>query len=49
MEKMVGFRNVVIHEYQAVELEVIKFIVKKGSKDFLTYTREILSYLKEQE
>ena len=49
MEKMVGFRNVVIHEYQAVELEVIKFIVKKGSKDFLTYTKEVLIYLKNLE
>ena len=49
MKKMVGFRNVVIHEYQSVELEVIKFVVKKGARDFLTFTKEILTYLKEQE
>ncbi|UUV18837.1 DUF86 domain-containing protein [Fusobacteria bacterium ZRK30] len=46
MEKMVGFRNIVIHEYQSVELEVIKFIVKKGREDFLSYTKEILTYMK---
>ncbi|MEI6856696.1 DUF86 domain-containing protein, partial [Psychrilyobacter sp.] len=49
MEKMVGFRNVVIHEYQAVELDVIKFIVEKGVGDFLTYTKEILTYMKKIE
>lgn len=49
MEKMVGFRNVVIHEYQAVELEVIKFVVEKGRGDFLKYTKEILTYIKKIE
>lgn len=46
MEKMVGFRNVVIHEYQEVELEIIKFIVEKGREDFLKYTNEVLNYIK---
>ena len=49
MEKMVGFRNVVIHEYQEVELEIIKFIVEKGREDFLKYTNEILNYIKKME
>ena len=49
MEKMVGFRNVVIHEYQAVELEVIKFVVEKGVGDFLKYTKEILIYIEKIE
>lgn len=46
MEGMVGFRNIVIHEYQNVELKVIKYIVETGKDDFLKFTREILSYLK---
>ncbi|MCK5780662.1 MAG: DUF86 domain-containing protein [Psychrilyobacter sp.] len=46
MEKMVGFRNIVIHEYQSVELDVIKFIVENGKGDFLNYTKEILTYIK---
>lgn len=41
MEKMVGFRNIVIHEYQSIELKVIKFIVKKGREDFFSYTKEM--------
>jgi len=49
MEKMVGSRNVVIHEYQEVELEIIKFIVEKGREDFLKYTNEILNYIKKME
>ena len=27
MEKMVGFRNIVVHEYQEVELKVVKFSI----------------------
>ncbi|WP_028855479.1 type VII toxin-antitoxin system HepT family RNase toxin [Psychrilyobacter atlanticus] len=49
MEKMVGFRNIVIHEYQSVELDVIKFIVEKGIGDFSSYTKEVLSYMKKVE
>ena len=40
MEKMVGFRNVVIHEYQSVELDVIKFII------FYTCLVAVLFYYK---
>lgn len=42
MKKMVGFRNIVIHEYQKIELEVIKYIAEYGKNDFLQYTKQIL-------
>lgn len=48
MVKMVGFRNIAIHEYQNLELGVIKYISEKGKEDFLKYTMEIIGYLKEQ-
>jgi uncharacterized protein YutE (UPF0331/DUF86 family) len=48
MAKMVGFMNIAIHEYQNLELEVIKYISESGKEDFLKYTMEIIEYLKKQ-
>lgn len=45
MGLMVGFRNIVIHEYQDVETDVIKSIAEDSKKDFLVYTKEILVFL----
>lgn len=47
MEKMVGFRNVVIHEYQSVNVNIIEYIATVGKNDFLKFTKEILKFMKE--
>ncbi len=46
MKKMVGFRNVIIHEYQAVDVNIIKYIAVEGKIDFLKFTKEILEFIK---
>lgn len=46
MEKMVGFRNVIIHEYQSVDINILKFISTEGKLDFLRFTREIIEFMK---
>ena len=46
MEKMVGFRNVAIHQYQDLERETVFYIADKGKEDFLIYSREVLEILK---
>ncbi len=46
MQKMVGFRNIVIHEYQKIELDVIRYIAEIGKNDFLEYTNQILKKIK---
>jgi len=46
MRKMVGFRNVIIHEYQAVDVNIIKYIAVEGKIDFLKFTKEILEFIK---
>lgn len=33
MEKMVGFRNIAVHEYQTLDIEVLKSILKNDLKD----------------
>jgi len=45
MQGMTGFRNIAIHEYQNLNLDIIKYIIKKGMLDFLEYSKEILIYL----
>jgi len=47
MEKMVGFRNVIIHEYQTVDVNIIKYIAVDGKNDFLKFTKEIVRFMKE--
>ena len=47
MEKMVGFRNVIIHEYQTVDVNIIKYIATDGKNDFLKFTKEILKFMRE--
>ncbi len=37
LQRMVGFRNVAIHDYQALDFERIKWIIEKGVDDLLTF------------
>ena len=42
MRKMVGFRNVAIHEYQKLDLDIVRRIVAESLDDFLAFTRILL-------
>jgi uncharacterized protein YutE (UPF0331/DUF86 family) len=42
LRKMVGFRNVAIHEYQKLDLEIVRRIVVESLDDFLAFTRILL-------
>lgn len=44
LTRMVGFRNIIIHEYQQIELKVIEYILENGLDDFLNYSKSILYY-----
>jgi uncharacterized protein YutE (UPF0331/DUF86 family) len=39
LKKMVGFRNVAIHEYQKLNLEIVRRIVAEHLDDFLAFAR----------
>jgi uncharacterized protein YutE (UPF0331/DUF86 family) len=39
LKKMVGFRNVAIHEYQTLNLEIVRRIVVQHLDDFLAFAR----------
>lgn len=44
LKAMVGFRNVAVHDYQAINLEIIQAIVEKNLGDFKAYLRELAQY-----
>lgn len=46
MVRMVGFRNIVIHLYEKVDLETVYNAFQKGIADFSEFTKEIRIYLK---
>lgn len=37
MSKMAGFRNIVIHQYQDVDVEVVHYIMGKGWEDLVAF------------
>jgi uncharacterized protein YutE (UPF0331/DUF86 family) len=42
LKKMVGFRNVAIHDYQKLNLDIIRSIVVNHLDDFLAFTQLLL-------
>ena len=40
MEKMVGFRNIAVHDYQIIDVEILKKIVKEHLKDIEAFYTE---------
>lgn len=46
MEKMAKFRNIVVHQYEGVDAEIVIAILKKHLNDFDRYRVAILEYLK---
>ncbi len=41
MKAMVGFRNIAVHDYRAINLKVVQIIIEKHLKDFEDYIYEI--------
>lgn len=46
MEKMVKFRNVIVHQYDKVDAEIVIGILKKNLEDFLSYKKAIVDFLR---
>ena len=43
LRKMVGFRNVAVHDYQKLNLDVVRSILTERLDDFLEFTRLLLT------
>lgn len=46
MKNMVGFRNIAVHDYQTIQIEIVKEIIEKHLSDFTKYTSEIITLIK---
>ena len=44
LQKMVGFRNLAVHEYTKLNLEIIEYIIKNRIFDALEFQKRILEY-----
>lgn len=49
MERMAKFRNIVVHQYEGVDAEIVIGILKNRLADFDRYRDAIVSYLKKQQ
>jgi len=41
MRGMTGFRNVAIHEYEELDLDILKHIAETGHRDFITFCQAL--------
>ncbi|ADQ05584.1 protein of unknown function DUF86 [Caldicellulosiruptor owensensis OL] len=48
LKAMVGFRNIVVHDYQAINLEILKNIIEKNLSDFLEFKDAVLNFLQKR-
>jgi len=44
MKRMVGFRNIAVHDYQALQLPITVNIIRNHLDDFLAFTQAVLTY-----
>ncbi len=49
MQKSVGFRNIAVHEYNAINWDVVYAIITGHLDDFRNYARQALAWLDSQE
>lgn len=45
LKAMVGFRNIVVHDYQSINLKVVESVIAYNLKDFYDYIDSIKQYL----
>ena len=43
MKKMVGFRNIAVHDYQNISLDIVKSIIENNLPDFERFSKEIIN------
>ncbi|GAB6091730.1 type VII toxin-antitoxin system HepT family RNase toxin [Spirochaeta dissipatitropha] len=46
LKKMIGFRNLAVHEYQDIEIDIVSSVITTSSNDLLEFTEKILSTIR---
>ncbi len=42
LKGMIGFRNIAVHEYQELDIDVVRMIIENNLEDMLDFAREML-------
>ncbi|CAM4338446.1 DUF86 domain-containing protein [Paenibacillus alkaliterrae] len=45
LKAMVGFRNIAVHDYQAIQIEIVKAIIDKHLSDFILFAKRVQTYM----
>lgn len=40
--KMVGFRNIAVHQYEDLEMEIVRFVIEKGLEDLSVFSQKMI-------
>ncbi|HOB71188.1 MAG TPA: DUF86 domain-containing protein, partial [bacterium] len=46
LQKMVGFRNIAVHNYKKLSLEILSEIIRNNLNDFEIYSEKIIELMK---
>ncbi len=46
MRSMVGFRNVAVHEYRKLDIDIVEAVIRTGLNDLRAFTDHVVKYLK---
>lgn len=49
MHNMVGFRNIIVHLYEKIDLEIVFTVYKKHLKDFELFSSEISDFIRNRQ
>ena len=44
LQRMVGFRNIAVHDYQSLQLPITVAIIEKHLDEFLQYSKTLLQH-----
>ena len=44
LKKMVGFRSIAVHEYQDVDIAIVRTVIQDGLDDLLAFTDRVLEW-----
>jgi uncharacterized protein YutE (UPF0331/DUF86 family) len=45
LQKMIGFRNIAVHDYQALNLDIVEAVIQKGLDDLLAFAETVRPHL----
>jgi uncharacterized protein YutE (UPF0331/DUF86 family) len=45
LRRMVGFRNTAVHQYEDLNMDIVRHVIEDGLDDLLSFSRTVVRYL----